>query len=298
MMQRLGDTTPLDAGSEKAISPLHLLSYNRSPITPVESIDAPPKVPPKGVKDIPRPYHCTNHTMRRVRSNATLKTGVPPPTSPALETMKPRETLVSRKKTSNEIIAERMARALAMEKPQNPTSRQRAHTAPSQASGLSNRLPKLQIDITMSPSPPQNEGEGVPQKSKRKGSSTTDIILPSGIRPSRAVSQYSVIDMEVLRQAAKIQAESYDVLKPEDVRFLQTELGQLESRCQHLKETQKSLRAGRKTLQFRMLTYLRSSRSCVFSHESLLKQEEALAELDEAIDDQDRKIEKVGFRPN
>ena len=274
IVQRLGDTTPFGAGSdiEKAIPPPHLLSpltHNQSYITPVGSADTPPKVPPKEAKDIPRPCPDTNRITGRERSNTTFKADVPPRASTSLGIMRPREISIPRKKTSNEIIAERMARAPVAGGHQNPPNRRRADTAPSQTSGPSNTRPKLQIDTNL-----------------------------QTMSPFKAASQCSVIDMEELWQAARIQAESYDVLKPGDVRFLQKELAQLELRCQYLKETQKSLRAGRKTLQYRMLTYLRSPRSGVFSHESLLKQEEALAELDEAIEDWDQKVEKVGFHPD
>jgi len=271
IVQRLGGTTPLGAGSgtEKAISPLHHLSplvYSQPSITLVENVDTRPKVPPKGAKDIPRRCPDTNRTTGRERPNTALKADVPPRASTSLGIMRPREIVIPRKKTSNGIMAGRIARAPVVENPQYPPNRQRADTTPNQTSGSPNPRPRLQIDTN-----------------------------PQTMSPSEGASQCSMIDMEVLRQAAKIQAESYDVLKLGDVRFLQKELTQLESRCQYLKETQKSLRVGRKTLQYRMLTYLRSSRSGVFSHESLLKQEEALTELDEAIEDWDRKVEKVGF---
>jgi len=46
----------------------------------------------------------------------------------------------------------------------------------------------------------------------------------------------------------------------------------------------KSLRASRQKLHGRMLSYLRRGETVIFSHESLLKQEEVLAELDVSID--------------
>ncbi|KAI5791725.1 Up-regulated during septation-domain-containing protein [Peziza echinospora] len=146
----------------------------------------------------------------------------------------------------------------------------------------------------------KSSNEEVPLKRqrtrRRKSSNATDAPLPYGLRPSEAGIDLSKNELDILQHAAKVQAENYDVLKPSDVSFLQKELVQLESRCQYLKETQKSLRAGRKTLQSRMLTYLRSSRSGVFSRESLLKQEEALAELDDAIEDWDLKVETAENR--
>lgn len=57
-----------------------------------------------------------------------------------------------------------------------------------------------------------------------------------------------------------------------------------------------SVRAERKAIHTRMLTYLRTAR--VFSQENLLKQEEALAALDEAIEGWEAKVEKAEERRN
>ena len=61
------------------------------------------------------------------------------------------------------------------------------------------------------------------------------------------------------------------------------ELRALDDRCDYVRETYRSLRAGRQKLQQRMVTYLKSE-SITFSKERLLKQEEALIELDKSID--------------
>lgn len=305
---RFGDTTPLDTSSdgEKPISPFHLLSpfaSTNSPITPIDGMDVPPKVPPKGSQDVIRPNPDINQSISRQRSNKILKAEVPPRASTALGTMRPKAIVIPRKKTSSAILAEQMAnKTSTVEKPQKPLTRQRADTAPSETSGFppTTTRPKLHLDTNpqiLSPTSTQKEGEPVHRKPRRRKSSTTDATLPRGIRPSEASTQFSSTDIEMLQQAAKLQTENYAVLRPGDVRFLQKELAQLDSRCQYLKETQKSLRAGRKTLQTRMLSYLRSSRSGIFSRESLLKQEEALAELDDAIEDWDRKVEKVSIYP-
>jgi hypothetical protein len=68
------------------------------------------------------------------------------------------------------------------------------------------------------------------------------------------------------------------------------ELRALDDRCDYLRETYRSLRAGRQRLQQRMITYLKSE-SITFSKERLLKQEEALIELDKSIDDWVFKLE-------
>jgi hypothetical protein len=69
------------------------------------------------------------------------------------------------------------------------------------------------------------------------------------------------------------------------------ELRNLDERTEYLRRTYHSLRAGRRNLHSRICQYLRSPRVAKFSHESMLKQEEALAELDASIDDWVTKLE-------
>jgi hypothetical protein len=69
------------------------------------------------------------------------------------------------------------------------------------------------------------------------------------------------------------------------------ELRGLDERCDYLRRTHRSLRSGRRNLHDRICTYLRSPRVARFSHESILKQEEALSELDSSIDDWVSKLE-------
>lgn len=131
------------------------------------------------------------------------------------------------------------------------------------------------------------------RRQRRKPGSISDSSLPSGVRPSEAPTYFPYSQLELLRTAAKLRSEKFGVLNARDVEGLSRELSALEARCQYLRETHKSLKTGRRTLHVRMLTYLRSTRSAVFSRENLLKQEEALAELDAAIDDWGCKLEKV-----
>lgn len=70
------------------------------------------------------------------------------------------------------------------------------------------------------------------------------------------------------------------------------ELRALDERCDYLRRTYKSLREGRQKLHGRMVSYLKRSETQIFSRESLLKQEEALAELDVSIDDFLLKLEQ------
>lgn len=74
------------------------------------------------------------------------------------------------------------------------------------------------------------------------------------------------------------------------------ELRNLDERCEYLRRTYHSLRAGRRNLHSRICSYLRSPRMVKFSQDSLLKQEEALAELDNSIDDWVNKLEQAENR--
>lgn len=131
------------------------------------------------------------------------------------------------------------------------------------------------------------------RRQRRRAGSISDGSLPSGVHPSEAPTHFLYSQLKSLQSAAKLRSEKFGVLNARDVEGLSRELGALDARCQYLRETHKSLRTGRRTLHTRMLTYLRSTRSAVFSRENLLKQEEALAELDSAIDDWRCKLEKV-----
>lgn len=70
----------------------------------------------------------------------------------------------------------------------------------------------------------------------------------------------------------------------------------MDDRTEYLRRTYSSLRAGRRNLHSRICQYLRSPRVAKFSHESMLKQEEALAELDASIDDWVTKLEQAENR--
>src|SRR4051812_43533868 len=74
------------------------------------------------------------------------------------------------------------------------------------------------------------------------------------------------------------------------------ELRLLDERTEYLRHTHTSLRSGRRNLHSRICQYLRSPRTAKFSHESILKQEEALAELDTSIDEWTTKLEHAENR--
>lgn len=119
----------------------------------------------------------------------------------------------------------------------------------------------------------------------------------------------SVVDQQSLHKQAYEQAGNFEVLNKGDVASLSRvsptitalrshaltqlqELRALDERCDYLRKTYKSLRAGRQKLHSRMISYLKRGETVIFSRESLLKQEEALAELDNSIDEFIAKLEQ------
>ncbi|KAH8708654.1 Up-regulated during septation-domain-containing protein [Phaeosphaeriaceae sp. PMI808] len=120
--------------------------------------------------------------------------------------------------------------------------------------------------------------------------------LPHGMRVSEASRRMSDADKSLLHKQAYDQASNFEVLNKRDVASLSRELRALDERCDYLRKTYKSLRAGRQKLHGRMISYLRRGETVIFSRESLLKQEEALAELDVSIDEFILKLEQAENR--
>ncbi|KAF1835991.1 hypothetical protein BDW02DRAFT_546975 [Decorospora gaudefroyi] len=120
--------------------------------------------------------------------------------------------------------------------------------------------------------------------------------LPQGMRVPEASRCMSDADKKLLHKQAYDQAGNFEVLNKRDVASLSRELRALDERCDYLRKTYKSLRAGRQKLHGRMISYLRRGETVIFSRESLLKQEEALAELDISIDEFILKLEQAENR--
>ncbi|KAK4228734.1 Up-regulated during septation-domain-containing protein [Podospora fimiseda] len=120
--------------------------------------------------------------------------------------------------------------------------------------------------------------------------------LPKGWKASEAVKVLSASEVASLHKQALGQAARFEVLRKQDVDNLSRELRHLDERTEYLRRTYNSLRAGRRNLHTRICQYLRSPRTAKFSHDSMLKQEEALAELDTSIDDWVNKLEKAENR--
>ncbi|KAK4168006.1 Up-regulated during septation-domain-containing protein [Cladorrhinum sp. PSN259] len=120
--------------------------------------------------------------------------------------------------------------------------------------------------------------------------------LPKGWKASEAVNMLSPPEVASLHKQALQQAARFEVLRKQDVDNLSRELRHLDERTEYLRRTYTSLRAGRRNLHTRICQYLRSPRTAKFSHDSMLKQEEALAELDTSIDDWVNKLEQAENR--
>ena len=152
--------------------------------------------------------------------------------------------------------------------------------------------------------PPRRRGETNPSTLKpalsRRSPSLEEqhafASLPSGINAKDAHTLLSPIEFDALRKQALGQATRFEVLRSKDVEALSRELRGLDERCDYLRKTHRSLRSGRRNLHDRICSYLRSPRVAKFSHESILKQEEALSELDTSIDDWVTKLEQAENR--
>ncbi|KAF2277604.1 uncharacterized protein EI97DRAFT_375427 [Westerdykella ornata] len=160
----------------------------------------------------------------------------------------------------------------------------------------------------MSDTSVMDRGRPVRRSSKRQRSRTcseTNILeppvqdtwqLPTGMRVQDASVRMNEADKKHLHKQAHDQAEKFEVLQKRDVASMSRELRALDERCDYLRRTYKSLRAGRQKLHSRMISYLKRGETVIFSRESLLKQEEALAELDVSIDEFILKLEQAENR--
>lgn len=152
--------------------------------------------------------------------------------------------------------------------------------------------------------PPRRRGDTNPSSMKaipqRRSPSVEEqhafATLPSGVHSKDAHALLSPIEFDTLRKQALGQANRFEVLHSKDVDALSRELRGLDERCDYLRKTHRSLRSGRRNLHERICSYLRSPRVAKFSHESILRQEEALSELDTSIDDWVTKLEQAENR--
>ncbi|KAG6323482.1 hypothetical protein E4U22_006013 [Claviceps purpurea] len=166
------------------------------------------------------------------------------------------------------------------------------------AIGMDRGRPRKPVDVRNNNAVPHGNEKSLHGDNKRAISLERRAFeeLPKGWPPSDVNQKLSADDVSALQKQALEQAERFEVLKVEDVDSLSKELRQLDERTEYLRQTQESLRAGRRNLHHRICQYLRSARVAKFSQNSMLKQEEALAELDASIDDWVSKLEQAENR--
>ncbi|POS78038.1 hypothetical protein DHEL01_v203571 [Diaporthe helianthi] len=146
---------------------------------------------------------------------------------------------------------------------------------------------------------PRKRGEGLKRSASKTSKSAERRAfetLPKGWKVTDAAQMLEQAERAALHKQALQQAARFEVMRKEDVDSLSRELRNLDERTEYLRRTYHSLRAGRRNLHSRICQYLRSPRMAKFSHDSMLKQEEALAELDSSIDDWVSKLEQAENR--
>ncbi|RFU32327.1 hypothetical protein B7463_g4020, partial [Scytalidium lignicola] len=180
------------------------------------------------------------------------------------------------------------------ESSQKPTYKPTHRRGESEMSVMDRGRPKKRPEAIIARSEPRKRSKSTEQKEKAE--QLAFETLPRGVRAADASSKYQPNEIEALRKQAIGQAARFEVLSSKDVDALSKELRVLDERCDYLRKTHRSLRAGRRNLHDRICTYLRSPRTARFSHESILKQEEALSELDTSIDDWVSKLERAENR--
>ncbi|OBT42143.1 hypothetical protein VE00_08300 [Pseudogymnoascus sp. WSF 3629] len=145
---------------------------------------------------------------------------------------------------------------------------------------------------------PKKRSDGTSTKNTTTNASEQKAFetLPQGVKACDVTSKFSPQDIESLRRQALEQAAQFEVLAAKDVSDLSRELRALDERCDYLRRTYRSLRAGCRNLHDRIYSYVRFPRVARFSHDAILKQEEGLAELDSSIDDWVFKLEQAENR--
>ncbi|PVH80517.1 hypothetical protein DL98DRAFT_571819 [Cadophora sp. DSE1049] len=160
----------------------------------------------------------------------------------------------------------------------------------------SKRSPSIPTSACNPPSQTQPQSSETNSPRDRSEEQRAFEHLPTGHTATTAHTHLPTSEITTLRKQAIGQASRFQVLCTKDVDALSRELRALDERCEYLRKTHRSLRSGRRNLHERICTYLRSPRVARFSHESMLRQEEALSELDTSIDDWVSKLEQAENR--
>lgn len=181
----------------------------------------------------------------------------------------------------------------------------------SESSGIMDRgRPRKRPDLRT------NNGPIIQRTEPKRGKSSEQKAfeqLPTGLKQADASEQLEQSELALLQKQAFDQVGRFEVLKAADVEtvskvshivsttsgsrlIILQELRHLDERTEYLRRTYNALRVGRRNLHSRIFQYLRSPRVATFSHESMMKQKEALAELDASIDDWVNKLEQAENR--
>ncbi|KAH7119331.1 Up-regulated during septation-domain-containing protein [Dactylonectria macrodidyma] len=153
--------------------------------------------------------------------------------------------------------------------------------------------------LRKSPDLRTNNGPIIQRTEPKRGKSSEQKALeqlPTGLKQADASEQLEQSELALLQKQAFDQVGRFEVLKAADVETVSKELRHLDERTEYLRRTYNALRVGRRNLHSRIFQYLRSPRVAKFSHESMMKQKEALAELDASIDDWVNKLEQAEDR--
>ncbi|CAD6445549.1 4f996116-5b3e-4642-89ea-7400426f01cf [Sclerotinia trifoliorum] len=325
--------SPYQPLSPKSLAPLVIPSRNAPMPQRVRTKSSPstlrsptpPQVPPKSARMMEQfPHHkCSPFTPS---SSMSLSTAATTPSSPPEGRSSPKPWMMNffsgrsspkPGKNGSSIMQQQSVNSsittLPLPTPRRRSpghSRNQSETIPTKqqrsdsfSKGASHRRRESESSTSiMDRGRPKKRSDGSPIKamsSKRAPTLEEQLAfehLPQGVKAAQASSKLTQTEMETLRCQAIGQVCRFEVLNSKDVDDLSRELRALDERCLYLRKTHRSLRAGRRNLHDRICTYLRSPRTAKFSHDSILKQEEALAELDSSIDDWVSKLDQAENR--
>ncbi|KAL8928932.1 MAG: hypothetical protein Q9172_000684 [Xanthocarpia lactea] len=318
------DLAPLIIPSD--ISKYHNGEQDKSKESRGDPGTLPPRVPPKSPRTerrasprANRHQHSANSSIATVSStasSATSSSSIPGRASPRLLTdMRRMETSLGRSnprsavdKTSPDSIWSKLFR---LESPSRQQRFEMAETTNSQVSEISPTPSSTTSNHQrwLSDASAVTRGRLARKDSPAYRSRSKPVVrspstnkqnrdLPTGFRAADVPHQVADVELRGLRQQADEQVSHFEVLQAKDVSMLSKnqELRELDDRCEYLQRTYQSLRQGRKSLQERMISYLKSPQMTNISRESILKQEEALADIDDSVDGWIRKSEQAENR--
>lgn len=238
------------------------------------------------LKSIPTAASILGHRRGQSESGSIMERG------------RPRKRSASREGSTSAAINAMVAAGISVTANTGTTAAQAAQSASTTAA--TSAAATTTSTSVVAPSPVASTATTTLKRSNSKASKSAERrafeLLPRGYKASEAPAVLGANESAALATQALQQAARFEVLRKEDVDALSRELRNLDERTEYLRRTYTSLRAGRRNLHGRICQYLRSPRVAKFSHDSMLKQEEALAELDTSIDDWVTKLEQAENR--